>query len=415
MSKDEIAYRIRLMFYSIFGVIFAFLFIATSSYLKLSEQASIKQSNVIVSNLLEGLKLREKNLYEEFVTENDESIKKRIAQFLQSQLISGYEIQLIRSANCIRGNESLCELSKKFNLKDIKKTSYFALLGKIHLIVPMQGWGETLGFISVDFPQSEVSAVPSLYQKITLYILPFTLLAFLVLCFYLIAEKRIIRPTIKRIIETEKMKAQQAIIRQFAHDIKSPVCALESVLSVEKFSNTDSSEVVQEALGRINAISTDLLDWDRSFLRVEDVEIRKLLSSIINEKLIQFKDRNLVIKYIVDDQIRSININTLDFYRVISNLLNNSIESTPNSISIEISVMTYLDGVKVAISDNGSGIHSEKIPSILSGQYSSKSKGNGLGISGARLWAEKLNGFLSINSQVGLGTTIELTLPVSVV
>lgn len=413
VSKDEIASRIRLMFYSIFGVIFAFLFIATSSYLQITEQASIKQSSLIINNLVEGLKVREKLIYEEFATSNDDSIRSRISLFLNTQLIESFNVQVIRDNFCVTKKDILCDLPKKFDLKSIKKISSFTILGSVYIIIPMQGWGENIGFVAVNFPQSEVSALPNLFQKITWYVLPFIFLTILILGFYFVAERRIIKPTIKRIIESEKIKAQQAIVRQFAHDIKSPVSALESVLSVEMLSSRLSNEVVKEALLRINSISSELLDWDRSHLRLEDVDVRKLLSSIIEEKKHQFNGRNLDIMFHVDDLIRTININSLDFYRTISNLINNSIESAAGNICIVIKVETFLDGVKIIVSDNGPGIHSEKLSLILDGKYSSKSNGNGLGLSSAKLWAEKLNGLLSINSQIGLGTTIEISLPIS--
>lgn len=412
MSKDEIAYRVRLMFYSIFAITFAFLFIIVSSYLKITEEASYKQSEQIKSNILDGLRLREKLLFEEFSTGNYESVERRISNFLNTQKIGNFKIQTLSMQDCSNDNLNSCDVLKKFDAENLVGLEVINVLGNIYFIHPMQGWGEKLGFVITSFPLSEISSAPSLIQKVLIYILPFVLLGVLIYAFYMLTEIRIIKPTIKRIIETEKVKAQQSIVRQFAHDIKSPLVALETVLDIGDDTSC-SKMLLNDAISRIKLISNDLLEWDRSFVRVDDVDVRQIFQSVINEKIASNKEKFFDVDLSVDKNISSVVINSIDLYRVISNLLNNSIEAAGSRLRIMVDV-SFTDGkMVIAIADNGPGIPPEKIPFILAGDYSSKSAGNGLGVSGAKAWVEKLKGDFIFNSILGKGTTILLKIPVA--
>jgi len=68
--------------------------------------------------------------------------------------------------------------------------------------------------------------------------------------------------------------------------------------------------------------------------------------------------------------------------------------------------------VEVTISDSGSGIPPDQMEKIFNYYYTTKEKGVGLGLPIAHRIIEAHEGHLKIESRVGVGTKVTVTLPV---
>ena len=67
--------------------------------------------------------------------------------------------------------------------------------------------------------------------------------------------------------------------------------------------------------------------------------------------------------------------------------------------------------VRISIKDNGCGISPEDIPKIFMPYYSTKDKGSGLGLAAAYSIIKKHRGHITVESEVGIGTTFYIFLP----
>ena len=68
---------------------------------------------------------------------------------------------------------------------------------------------------------------------------------------------------------------------------------------------------------------------------------------------------------------------------------------------------------RIIVSDNGKGIAGENLSKAGQRGFSfGKANGNGLGLSHARSFVEAAGGKLTIQSRVGLGTMVTLSLPI---
>ena len=68
----------------------------------------------------------------------------------------------------------------------------------------------------------------------------------------------------------------------------------------------------------------------------------------------------------------------------------------------------------IIISDTGSGIATDKLPDIFDAYYSSRPQGSGLGLATAKKIVELHNGTISVDSELGKGTSFTIKLPLQI-
>ena len=416
MSKNQIEYRVRMIFYFVFGVLFSFLFIMSSIYIDFARKVNDRQKEQIQALLVEGFKVREKYLYEEFLTKSYDSIKFRTNSFLRKQLIERYDVVMLdNEKGCVTENEKKCDIIKRISKKFINDDITFystESYGEFYILYNIKGWGQSFGLYAVSIPLTEISEESTLSKTLIYYIIPFLLLIFSTFAVYRLTEKMIIRPTIKRIIDSEKIQAEKELLRQFAHDIRSPVVTLETVLDVYSDVFPDESkDLIAKAIKKITNISQELLHNDKN-KRNDRVEILSLLRELEIDKKLEFKKQNIQFIFDLSDDVVVLYVSKIRLARALSNLINNAIEAnSSDSIVLKISIQKISDHVLLSLEDNSGGIQEDKIPFILSGDYSSKENGNSLGVSSTAKWIREIGGNLEIKTKTGVGTIVELYFP----
>jgi len=100
--------------------------------------------------------------------------------------------------------------------------------------------------------------------------------------------------------------------------------------------------------------------------------------------------------------------------------VDNAIKYTPAGGGVRLSLYREQGGVQVAVSDTGMGIPQEDLPHIFERFYRTdkarRRGGTGLGLSIAKWIAEAHDGHLTVESEVGKGSTFKVWLrPVTAV
>lgn len=210
---------------------------------------------------------------------------------------------------------------------------------------------------------------------------------------------------------------------QVAHDIRSPLAAINTaVLNV-----TDISEnrriMIRNASKRINDIANNLLFKSKSIFYEGTIEegdgsvrpelIFVVVDNIVAEKRYEYYKSKIDIKLKVSENSYNCfsNINIAPFNRVLSNLINNSVESINGDGLITISIVSNLRNIRVSIEDNGCGIPAHIMQKVTERGFSfNKKNGAGFGLSYANQYIDHINGKLLIRSKQGIGTKITITL-----
>ena len=258
-------------------------------------------------------------------------------------------------------------------------------------------------------------------------------IAYLTNCFDSLLEQ--LSVATRKIISSEKQAVFNDLASQVSHDIRSPLSALNTIMSQLGQIPEDKRIVIRNSVNRINDISNQLLEKSRSLggeyhsaneifasldkdLSLSPQLISPLIDSILSEKRILLGEKHnidlegtLNISYGLFS-----NVNALELKRVVSNLINNSIEALPNECGkISVSICDELETVRISIKDNGVGISKEILPKLgkqgASFGKKNPNSGNGLGLHHAKKTIRNFRGRLEIESEVNKGTTITILLP----
>jgi len=222
----------------------------------------------------------------------------------------------------------------------------------------------------------------------------------------------------------EKMVSLGRLSASIAHELKNPLAIIlqsTAYLKSKSLSDTKINNVIkmteQSAL-KVNAIVEDLLHFARqtpSVLKKADI------SSIIEDTILlveyQAKDKNIkIVKQYHGAYF--VNIDTRQIQQVFINVLLNALDAIDNKGTITISLKQVKDVqnyIQVIFTDSGCGISKEQLQNVFDPFFSTKrKKGNaGLGLSISQEIVEMHKGTITIDSQVGIGTSVIINLPIS--
>lgn len=225
--------------------------------------------------------------------------------------------------------------------------------------------------------------------------------------------------------EIEKSSAAQAfadLSQQVAHDIRSPLAALEAASEDIARLPEERRVLVRGAVGRIQDIANDLLARHRTSSAPAPAASRHLLSgligSIVTEKRLQFRSRpSIQIETELDAASYGLfaRVPPVEFQRVLSNLINNAVEALAERRGlVRVALSARPEWAIVSVKDDGKGISSEVLARLgKRGVSYEKAEGSGLGLHHARTSVESWGGRMELRSEPGTGTTAALHLPLA--
>lgn len=237
----------------------------------------------------------------------------------------------------------------------------------------------------------------------------------------LIAEINISHHQIKEITQqAEKDRALKELANtaaQVAHDIRSPLTALNSCLKRLPQIPENDRILMRNAANRINDIANNLLQQHKGGDRLTESYrvwlLAPLVESIISEKRAQFEGRALEL----DSEISSAGFaafaqfDATEMKRLLSNLINNALDAF-DAKGGKVTVLLDADegNLFLTVKDNGCGIPEDQLNAVLEPGVSLKAKGNGLGLPHAKKTVEDWGGSFALSSVLGEGTQVKLNL-----
>jgi len=230
-----------------------------------------------------------------------------------------------------------------------------------------------------------------------------------------------VRAMYRQMLQDNKMTAVGQLAAGVAHEIRNPLGLIRNYCHLLKKSASDDEELKQKAIGMMEKAvdrSSEIIDNLLRFSRIsnetwKEVNLRQAILSILS-----FEEHTLIKNNIVVTLDCSDGINLLlileSLEMVLINLIINAVDAMENGGSIIIRCIEEAETVTITVSDTGAGIPEEIRANIFNPFFTTKEsrKGGGLGLYIVYNEISKLNGKITVESEVGTGTTFTIQLPV---
>lgn len=237
-------------------------------------------------------------------------------------------------------------------------------------------------------------------------------------------RKRMIREY-QAALETESNRLKVDIAAQVAHDIRSPVFALDAALKDMAQLPEKQRVIVRHAVNRIRDVANGLLEKNRQpgaatadggkgATPLSINLLSSLIDPIIIEKRLQFESKQgVIIDFELTPESYGLfaEVQPVEFRRILSNLINNAVEALGDKGAVKVSLIKEDQNIILTVSDTGKGIPPEIMAKLgQRGETHGKADGSGLGLFHARTTAESWGGSLNISSEPGKGTAVSIKL-----
>jgi nitrogen fixation/metabolism regulation signal transduction histidine kinase len=226
-----------------------------------------------------------------------------------------------------------------------------------------------------------------------------------------------------RLAKSEREGAWREMARQVAHEIKNPLTPMKlSIQYLERAIDNDapnvkqlSKNVARTLVEQIEHLANIASDFS-AFSRIDEANSEVLL---LNEVLHSLKDlyqrhENCEIHFTPPGKAFYIFADKTQMNRLFTNLLQNAIQALPEGREgvVNISMdQPEEDWVVVSLADNGEGIPADIQSKIFVPNFTTKNSGTGLGLAMCKNIVEQARGEIWFETQLTVGTTFYVRLP----
>lgn len=211
-----------------------------------------------------------------------------------------------------------------------------------------------------------------------------------------------------------------------SHELKTPISVIlaecEYMLAENRSADEykDAIETIQQQSKRTMGLISQLLQLSRTFgtdkiLSKEDIDLSLLCESVVSSLAKSASAKGITLKHNIEDDV-NINADESLIMRMILNLVSNGIKYGREDGFVKLSLFKDVDRIIIKVADNGIGIAESDQENIFNRFYkvdkSRKADENsyGLGLAMVKWIAEAHGGTVSLESELGKGSTFTVRL-----
>lgn len=225
----------------------------------------------------------------------------------------------------------------------------------------------------------------------------------------------------EQIIRGERLTAMGELASSVAHEIRNPLNSIGTItqqlgkdyLPAENKEEYKSlTKLVYKEVRRINETIESFLKFAKPKpIQPETFLLSNLLAHTENQykELFKQKNCNLVFR---NTFIGNVFWDWNQISQVFINLIENALDALSENGSLTINASEVENGsIEIKLSDSGKGISPDNLKRIFNLYFTTKTKGNGIGLSVVQQIISEHNGVISVESSLGYGTTFTIQLP----
>ena len=234
--------------------------------------------------------------------------------------------------------------------------------------------------------------------------------------------------------------SKTSFLAAMSHELRTPLNAIAGYVELMQMglrgpitpAQSEDLQRIQASQAHLLRLITEVLDYarlgsGRAELRITDVDLNASVRDADVMVMPQIRARNIEYAFEPVSGRVMVRADPQRLQQIVLNLLSNAIKFTPEGgrIHVRCSVVAAPtdDGnaefAQVTVTDTGTGIPEDRLDSIwqpfvqLGRRLNQPGEGVGLGLAISRDLARRLGGELTVESEVGDGSTFTLTLPVA--
>ena len=229
--------------------------------------------------------------------------------------------------------------------------------------------------------------------------------------------------------KAHKLESLGVLAGGIAHDFNNLLTGILGNLSLAKvlmnpqdkaYKRLDESE---KAVWRARDLTQQLLTFSKGGAPVK--KTASIEQIVMDSASFVLRGSNVRCEFIVPENVWPVEADEGQMSQVINNLIINSDQAMPDGGIIKVHIENLPDGqkdlltlkqgkyVKISIEDHGVGIPEEHLQKIFDPYFTTKQRGSGLGLATVYSIIKSHEGYISVESKVGTGTTFHIYLPAS--
>jgi C4-dicarboxylate-specific signal transduction histidine kinase len=223
----------------------------------------------------------------------------------------------------------------------------------------------------------------------------------------------------EQMIHSEKLASLGRLSAGIAHEIGNPLTSIFSFVQILKEAETDefkkeNLETIYFHINRISGILKQLSGFSKMPTgETKACPINEIIEHSVN--IIHFDKKAKGVSIIKDLSPALCNSTCIcdcnQLSQVFVNLTLNAIDAMSAGGTLTVRSMPEDDNMVVQFEDTGMGIPKEDLTKIFDPFYTTKEKGTGLGLAVSYNIIKKMNGTLTVESEVGKGSIFTVTIP----
>jgi two-component system phosphate regulon sensor histidine kinase PhoR len=233
-------------------------------------------------------------------------------------------------------------------------------------------------------------------------------------------------------VDVTDLRRLESLRREFvanaSHELRTPIAAVRSATETLRHGALDDPpaagrfvDIIERNAQRLQSLVEDMLDLSK--LESQEFKLKRdrvELGSVVPIVLALFRERadkkGVRLAADLPPTPLAIEGDARALEHVLSNLVDNAVKYCPAGSSVVVSALQQDDRVRLVVTDTGPGIPAEHLPRLFERFYrvdagrSRELGGTGLGLSIVKHMVEAMRGAVSVESQVGKGSTFTVSL-----
>ena len=228
----------------------------------------------------------------------------------------------------------------------------------------------------------------------------------------------------------DRGKALSDLVGGVSHEIRNKIGVIKSNLELLRegiLNKSTGIDKLQEQTNRIQTAANQASEFANMILgfatghlqRRQQLNINALVKDALSQIQPNYKDLAIanhisVAEHYCPEQVIC-SVYRTPFVHIIQNIVANAYEAMDETDKGILTISTVLNtsgkGVLITISDTGRGISPEDLPNIFKSDFYKRPGGNGLGLWLVQTYLPQMDGIISVESTVNVGTTFTIQMP----